>query len=254
MRKRLIAAVMMLFIMTSFSGSGRLIGSGEMKISKTAVLPIAIASIETEKPYRLFEVSEMQEKADPGPAIYKEIVIENLYPVEKEKEIKVNRVTISSRSLGVSRGEVVIEYLFIENSDGQIVESDVSAESGIMAINRYFEEKGAPLAGYGAVFVRVSQKLKLDWRFLPAIAMRESTGGKNLFKPYNPFGWGSESFDSYNEAIETVGRHLAGHDPDTSSFYKEKTACQKLKKYNSAVKTYSDEVWGIMLDIERCAH
>lgn len=255
MRKRLIAAVVVLFIATSFSGSGQLQSDGV--IEKTPLIPIAAAFIETEKPSRLFDVYTMiEEKADKKHLILeqkinnKALVSSVKEEAEESAKKSVPEAALSSRSAKKLGERVAQEYLLIENADGQMIKSDITREAGIKAIDAYFEEKDAPLAGYGNIFVEVSQKVKLDWRLLPAISFRESTGGKELFRSYNPFGWGRENFDSFNEAIETVGRNLAGLDPDTSAYYKNKTVNGKLGTYNNVIETYPEEAWGIMRDIE----
>ena len=57
-------------------------------------------------------------------------------------------------------------------------------------IDRYFAERKMPLAGYGAKFIEAADQCNMDWRLLPAIAVRESSGGKQACGN-NPFGWGS---------------------------------------------------------------
>lgn len=105
-----------------------------------------------------------------------------------------------------------------------------------------------PLAGYGGQFVRVADKYGLDWRLLPAIAIRESSGGKQMCGN-NPFGWAScrTDFDSVQEAIEYVGINLGGENPRTAPYYKNKTTREKLWSYNGTVNPkYPDEVLAIM--------
>ncbi len=122
------------------------------------------------------------------------------------------------------------------------------------AINKYFKDHEAPLEGKGLQFVLVAEKYGLDWRLLPAIAMRESTGGKFACKN-NPFGWGScrlSGFKSYDEAIETVGRHLGGGAKSTAHYYAGKTTEEKLYHYNDAVEPgYKAQVLAIMDSVEK---
>lgn len=119
-------------------------------------------------------------------------------------------------------------------------------------INAYYGTWNLPLAGHGEFMVEMSDKYNLDWRLIPAIGMRETTGGK--FACYNnPFGWGSckIKFDNFEEAIETLARNLAGENPRTASYYKDKTSEEKLHFYNGTViKTYVREVVKIMDRIE----
>lgn len=121
------------------------------------------------------------------------------------------------------------------------------------AINKYFSDHNTPLYGKGLQFVLVAEKYGLDWRLLPAIAMRESTGGLHDCGN-NPFGWGScklRNFKSYDEAIETVGKHLGGAAASTSRYYAGKDTVEKLYAYNDAVEPgYTKTVLAIMDDIE----
>jgi hypothetical protein len=121
------------------------------------------------------------------------------------------------------------------------------------SIDTYFKERSMPLEGKGMTFVLVAEKYGLDWRLLPAIGVRESSGGKAACK-YNAFGWGScklHNFQSYEEAIESVGRNLGGANPKTARYYAGKTTEEKLYFYNGSVEpTYPDEVVAIMKKIE----
>ncbi len=121
-----------------------------------------------------------------------------------------------------------------------------------LKINTYFQERSMPLAGYGMQFVLVAEKYGLPYNFLPAIAIRESSGGKRDMNN-NPFGWGSAKikFGHYDEAIEVVGKNLGGGNPRTASYYGGKTIKQKLYFYNGTIiKGYEYEVIAIMDKID----
>ncbi len=143
----------------------------------------------------------------------------------------------------------------------QIEERSVSAVSNkdvILAkeradkIDAYFAKRGMPLEGYGAKMVAEAKKNNLDWRLLPAIAIKESTGGKFACVK-NPFGWGSckIKFDNWNEAIEVVARNLGGNNPNTARYYKNKTTTEKLSRYNSVIPSYNKEILEFMGLIEK---
>lgn len=121
------------------------------------------------------------------------------------------------------------------------------------AIDTYFNRRSMPLEGTGMTFVLVAEKYGLDWRLLPAIAIRESSGGKAACG-HNPFGWGScklHNFVSYENAIEALGKNLGGASPGTSRYYAGKTTSEKLYYYNGTVlETYPAEVMAIMKMIE----
>lgn len=114
-------------------------------------------------------------------------------------------------------------------------------------IDSYFKKRGMPLAGYGAKMVDEAEANGLDWRLLPAIALRESSGGKHACNN-NPFGWGSckIGFRSVNEAIETVAWNLGGNNPDTADYY-DGDIRDMLGQYNGgAVRNYPKQVLRIM--------
>ena len=117
------------------------------------------------------------------------------------------------------------------------------------AIDIYFKERSMPLYGTGMTFVLVAEKYGLDWTLLPAIAIRESSGGKAACG-YNPFGWGScklHNFGSYEKAIEALGKNLGGANPKTARYYAGKSTEDKLYYYNgTVVETYPTEVLAIM--------
>ncbi len=121
------------------------------------------------------------------------------------------------------------------------------------AIDTYFKGRSMPLEGTGMNFVLVAEKYGLEWSLLPAIAVRESSGGKAACG-YNPFGWGScklHNFHSYEEAIEALGRNLGGANPNTARYYAGNSSKEKLYYYNgTVVPTYPDEVLAIMDKIE----
>ena len=66
---------------------------------------------------------------------------------------------------------------------------------------------GSPLAGQGTTFATAAWKYGVDPRWSPAISNTESSKGRHCFKPHNAWGWGSSSWDSWEEAIDA---HVAG--------------------------------------------
>lgn len=118
-------------------------------------------------------------------------------------------------------------------------------------IDAYFTKYNMPLAGEGMRMVLSAEKHDLDWRLLPAIAVRESTGGKFACKN-NPFGFGSckIGYTSFDQAIDAVAGHIGGDNPRTKHYYDGKDTVGILKTYNSVIPTYTKEVLGIMNSIE----
>ncbi len=126
-------------------------------------------------------------------------------------------------------------------------------EAKAAKIDAYYAQYDLPLAGHGMQMVLAAEEYNLDWKLLPAIAMRESTGGKHICpKSNNPYGWGSCKihFESFEEATNTVATNLGGANPRTASYYANKDIKGKLKAYNSVIPAYTTEIFSIMNKIE----
>ena len=137
------------------------------------------------------------------------------------------------------------------------VDPKVDAKAQILkveadAIDAYFADHNMPLKGTGMKMATIADQNDLDWRLLPAIAVRESTGGRNACTKaaHNFFGWGSckVSFKSDEEAIETVAKNLGGNNPSTAIHYDNKTVKEILHAYNppSIIPHYAEQVMSIM--------
>lgn len=77
-------------------------------------------------------------------------------------------------------------------------------------IDAYLRDKGSPLAGKGAVFVREGRRNGIDPALLVAISGAESSFGTQVKAgTHNPFGWGPHiPFKSWDQAITTVAAGL----------------------------------------------
>lgn len=163
-------------------------------------------------------------------------------------------LTQSANSTGANTSTVQM-VLSIGNLASTTLVESAEIDDRAIKIDAYFAKNNLPLTGYGKSFVDTADKYNLDWRLLPAIAMRESTGGKFACpngNKANVFGWAScrVRFSSYDEAIDKVGAHLAGEVKSTSSYYKGRTTTQKLKRYNSVIPSYTKDIFAIMNKIE----
>ncbi len=119
------------------------------------------------------------------------------------------------------------------------------------AIDFYFEAHNMPLKGSGTKMAEVADKYGLDWRLIPAISVRESTGGRFACRSvtHSYFGWGScrINFKSKDEAIESIARNLSGNNPNTDHHYPKGSSIKDiLKKYNSVIPAYTAQVLKIM--------
>ncbi|MEK7069397.1 MAG: hypothetical protein AAB945_01220 [Patescibacteria group bacterium] len=158
---------------------------------------------------------------------------------------------VSSSQIVLSQKQNIdISHLFAQNTviDEEAINKKIKAD----AIDEYFKEHDMPLEGTGMKMVLEAEKNDLDWRLIPAIAVRESTGGKNECKKVsnNPFGWGSckIGFISNEHAIEVIAQNLGGNNPNTARHYDEKTTTQILRAYNppTIVRRYAEQVISIM--------
>lgn len=71
--------------------------------------------------------------------------------------------------------------------------------------------KNTPLEPYSDEMVTVADKYQLDYRLIPAIAMKETGGGKAAPDgSYNAWGFenGRTDFSNWDSAIESVGKTL----------------------------------------------
>ena len=131
-------------------------------------------------------------------------------------------------------------------------EAMIIREERASKIDGYFAERSMPLEGHGLKLVLAAEKNDIDWRLLPAIAIRESSGGKNACGN-NSFGWGSckIDFDTIEEAIEVVAWNLGANNPATAKYYRGDMP-SKLKNYNGGVvQRYPQQVLKIMERIEK---
>jgi hypothetical protein len=191
---------------------------------------------------------------------------------KKQSFIRVSKITMALSLVIISTiaraepanpaglSELVKEVLVNpQPGDAQKSDEDLTQKVEIQkiraaAIDQYYAERNMPLKGYGAIMVETADKYGLDWRLIPAISIRESTGGKFACKnaTFNPFGWGSckkkFSFRSYEHAIDTIGKNLAGKNPVTAMHYDNKTIREVLQSYNppSVIPKYADEVMSFM--------
>ena len=153
---------------------------------------------------------------------------------------------------------VLSEKLNSESSSLFAFNQEIDQEAQILkvqadAIDAYFKERNMPLEGMGMKMAQEADKNDLDWRLLPALTARESSGGRHACKTatFNSFGWGSckISFDSNEQAIETIAKHLGGNMESTAKHYDNKTTEEILREYNSVIPKYVKQVKSIMDDI-----
>jgi hypothetical protein len=183
------------------------------------------------------------------PVITMSFPFSGIQSIETSQNILVKKVNIEANGTLALNQAIDPAVSAKADLDAQILK--IRAEKA-GAIDAYFAEHDMPLEGMGMKMVEEAEKNDLDWRLLPAIAVRESTGGKFDCKKAenNPFGWGSckISFKSEEEAIETVAINLGGNNSNTAHHYDNKTVKEILQAYNppSIVPKYANQVMSIM--------
>lgn len=71
--------------------------------------------------------------------------------------------------------------------------------------------KGTPLEDYSDLIVAISDKYEIDYRLIPAIAMKETGAGRAApLESFNAWGFenGRTRFESWEQAIESVAKTL----------------------------------------------
>jgi len=96
------------------------------------------------------------------------------------------------------------EEVMDENIDPELTVDPKKIEQ----VRIYLSKRNSPLAEYADVLVTSAYKYGIDYRLVAAISVIESGGGKNCFKPYNAWGWGGMTFESWNNGIDTVSKGL----------------------------------------------
>jgi hypothetical protein len=145
---------------------------------------------------------------------------------------------------------VVLSQNNVTESSAITTKEDEIRKEKAAKIDALLARYNSPLEGYGMKFVTEAEKNDIDWRLLVAIAGRESTFGIHACKKAtNSFlGYGSckMNFKSADEAIERVSASLGGNYTKTAHHYDGKTTAQILRKYNSVIPNYPQEVIRIM--------
>ncbi len=168
--------------------------------------------------------------------------------------VPVLATTLSMNTFTASINEAVSRKLVVQTVTQTPEEIALQTDRQVKAakIDAYYTKYDMPLAGNGMQMVLAAEKNGIDWRLIPAIAVRESSGGKNDCKN-NPYGYGSckIGYKDYSEATEAVAASIGGNNPKTAHYYKGKDTVGILKTYNSVIPTYTKEVISIMNKIEK---
>lgn len=105
----------------------------------------------------------------------------------------------------ISSGEIQIQNNTME---GQVIGVAIEDFRPFIVANFLNNTRLEP---YSNLMIEVADKYQIDWRLIPAIAMKESGGGNAVREEtHNAWGWenGRTHFTSWESAIETVGKTL----------------------------------------------
>lgn len=83
---------------------------------------------------------------------------------------------------------------------------DAFVDTWGLRIDKYLQ--GSPLYGQGRIFAAAAFENGIDPRVSPAISNTESSKGSICFLPHNAWGWGSSSWNNWEEAING---HVKGY-------------------------------------------
>jgi hypothetical protein len=123
-----------------------------------------------------------------------------------------------SQVLGSSHRNT-IAFAALPTSDN-LFEEEITAKDGrVEAVRAYLTRYNSPLEPHADFIVKEADTYGIDYRLVPAIAMKESSLCKKIIvsnAENNCWGFGIHgtrrvSFDDYNEGITTVTKWLAEH-------------------------------------------
>ncbi len=129
-------------------------------------------------------------------------------------EIEARLANLRSRDLAVSFQDLLARAVETRiNRVAEVAGSTQVDEGRVGRIQAYMRKRlfHPGLASHAADFVEAADRYGMDWRLGVALATVESSGGKNCFRPHNPFGILGRSFSSWKEAIYEVNRLVAGY-------------------------------------------
>ncbi len=102
----------------------------------------------------------------------------------------------------------------VDNIEEKVIEDNINPEltinpEQIEQVKSYLSKRNSPLVEYADILVTAAYEYGIDYRLVAAISVIESEGGKHCFKPYNAWGWGSKSFESWEDGIYSITKGLS---------------------------------------------
>lgn len=114
----------------------------------------------------------------------------------------------------IYEGNVQPKYQALPEQTEELKYSADVADGRVTALDKFFSEYESPLLPYAQLIVDQADQYGLDYRLVPAIAMKESTLCHKIPKnSHNCWGYGiyggkTTYFQGYDEAIRTVSKGL----------------------------------------------
>src|SRR3989344_9708335 len=106
------------------------------------------------------------------------------------------------------------KYQALPEETREVVAKTSIQDGRVTALQKFFAQYESPLEPYAGLIVELADKYNMDYRLVPAIAMKESTLCHKIPKDsYNCWGYGIYGgkvtrFENYEEAIATVSKGL----------------------------------------------
>lgn len=106
------------------------------------------------------------------------------------------------------------KYQALPEKTREILAQTSVQDGRVIALQKFFAQYKSPLEPHAQLIVELADKYNLDYRLLPAIAMKESTLCQKIPKDsHNCWGYGIyggkvKRFKNYEEAITTVSKGL----------------------------------------------
>lgn len=108
-----------------------------------------------------------------------------------------------------------VAYAAIPTSQNVLGASIDGEDKRLGILTDFFSSYNSKLTPYASLIIQKADEYGIDYRLLPAIAMQESILCKReIANTHNCWGWGIygkhvKSFDSYEEAIDTISQYFA---------------------------------------------
>ncbi len=187
------------------------IGAISSKLTKDAVyVPNYNSWFESSDVAKLSDENRVENGSNVGPKVQQDledslITTVQVKYLDTKKLEKSNSTSTKSKKTTTQRPDWYIDQLPKAYRE-KVLKTRAKKISWVRA---FFRAHNAPLEKYADEFVYASEYYNIDYRLLPAISIVESSGGKKLFRPYNPFGWGKKSYPSFKHAIWDVSRGMS---------------------------------------------